>query len=622
MSWPQNIDILDLVWKQSTNPSADFAVQGFDSVMDPYQKIYWGGLMLSSEIYRSKSLINGDISGGTWNLPIAVYSNIVNNTNKGCIPGPNNIYKYVNMVQLWVFEYDNVLVTEEENESQNKGELMIIGFPDEPIIETNDSSLWPIIAIQRILGKNGEIEAFCVTQDETAVEGEDYIYTRKEFKWLDQDTKTQIMQIPIIDDDKFEFDEQFNVHCESVSTKISRNDIPIIIKGPNDIINGKVMVLRNQSIIWVNESIGNLTLQLQPTIHESDITVQYTTGNINAQSAALDDDYVAISGNMYWKSDDMTIKNLSIKIIDDNLWEYDECFYFIVYDENMVHDNVTICIYDNDDPGNCSDVNWSNWSLCMSDYGIGQQVRTKNIGISDVFGTIYCETKIETQTCVGNLSFDKEPNVVLSSHVVNISENGLLYDLAQTSQIILKLTTIPIVNNANSNNIKFIESDSLIEIVLDNNPEIFDFIDCEPAYIAFNQMDWSEEKIIHFTAIDDDVFTAFEIILEIKFKIYSVDMRYDNISVQPLLVHIWDDDFVEIIEGKSMTEMMDKRLLIAIICLIVAFYCLCVSYWRAKYIQYKEWKSHHDLHFDQLAEENLSDYSEFEELNLDDPYLS
>ena len=94
----------------------------------------------------------------------------------------------------------------------------------------------------------------------------------------------------------------------------------------------------------------------------------------------------------------------------------------------------------------------------------------------------------------------------------------------------MKLTTMPVMSNDSQNNAKLIESDSLIEIQLNTIPQISNFIDFEPAYISFNNLDWSETKSITFTALDDDTFTALEIIIEINFTINSIDRRYDSIN--------------------------------------------------------------------------------------------
>ena len=82
---------------------------------------------------------------------------------------------------------------------------------------------------------------------------------------------------------------------------------------------------------------------------------------------------------------------------------------------------------------------------------------------------------------------------------------------------------------------------------------------------------------------------------------------------------------------------IDIRILIAICCLILSVIALCLSYLRGKYKRYKQWKMHHNLlsllfyiflfvknkkyfnrQFDQLVQEQ-SDYSEFSDLNLDEP---
>ena len=55
-----------------------------------------------------------------------------------------------------------------------------------------------------------------------------------------------------------------------------------------------------------------------------------------------------VTGSLHWKPNDVNIQNVTIPIIDDDEWENDECFIFIVYHKHIIYDNVTICIHDDD----------------------------------------------------------------------------------------------------------------------------------------------------------------------------------------------------------------------------------------------------------------------------------
>ena len=49
------------------------------------------------------------------------------------------------------------------------------------------------------------------------------------------------------------------------------------------------MVLRDNDTIWIQESIGNLTLKIQPSFRSHDIYVEYTTNTINAECGEIDE---------------------------------------------------------------------------------------------------------------------------------------------------------------------------------------------------------------------------------------------------------------------------------------------------------------------------------------------
>ena len=186
--------------------------------------------------------------------------------------------------------------------------------------------------------------------------------------------------------------------------------------------------------------------------------------------------------------------------------------------------------------------------------------------------------------------------MVLSENVVNISEDGILYDLPQSATITLKLSTIPRANSSvNRNSIGFIEPDSLVEVELLTDPAIFLICTFEPGFVSFTNTTWSKESQIVVTAVDDLSFTAEQILVEIDFAVKSVDPRFHNISVEPLIIHIWDNDRLEVNTKEPYVPWMDPRILSAIIALALTAVVFALSRWRKRRQERKEWGKHHEL---------------------------
>lgn len=205
MTWPNNIEIQDLVWKQESNPFVDIKSLNFQSLQDPFLKTVWRGLHKSESIYQTNSAINGDSDGG-WDLPIGVYISQRATNSKQCLRGPDvTLYPWVDKVQLWAKnfgdpvidpggsitgvkeerELEKIIPDDREEGSSKIGTIVLASSPEEPVPETNNSNFWPVITYSRINGHNGQVMIVCSTDDGTAVKGEDFIYTRAELEWRD-----------------------------------------------------------------------------------------------------------------------------------------------------------------------------------------------------------------------------------------------------------------------------------------------------------------------------------------------------------------------------------------------------------------------------------------------------
>ena len=478
--------------------------------------------------FNIKSFING-YKPNSWGLPIGLFTGGVNAsdvTSQSCMPGPSIEYPDVYIVELYARRYPiqighiaQDLPDEINANAESRGELSILSYP-ETVPESSASIDWPLITISRDVGNEGSVSAFCETKDGSAIAGEDYVYTRREFKWLNGEDGGRTMQIPILDDNIFENNETFSVYCNSLEDDVifnEPNEVDIIILGPNDADIGHAKVIRTGDIIYVNESIGELTLSIQPSTHETQLIIRYYTVNGTAIPGDADEnlgvsadgfeseDYLDTDSTLIWTPNDMSLKEINIEIFNDNDWEDEECFGLILENNGNIDDNVTICILASDQPINCTGdyLEWSEWSECSATFGVGQQSRQQNIGVKDAVGIYHCEAIIETELCQGILSTEPEPKILRNVNKLNLSQNGSAQNLPDKGSIIFWLTSLPVINPNYTIISEFISEVSLVEIEFNISTDIDKLLEFKPASLIF-----TEDKYVSIHLI----YTIFHII--------------------------------------------------------------------------------------------------------------
>jgi len=665
MTWPDDERLAgyDLVWTQTSNPSATYQTEGFGSLMDPWQNKDWGGLHLSGPNFEKKWLLNGGRRSGS-TLPIVSFAppgDLVNPTK--CLKPPHMDVEKPTAIQLWVKRGKELPLQAGQSEAEAalnielmKGELQVLFDESYHYPESDDSADWPVIAIRRILGKDGEVDAFCVTQDGTAVQGEDFLFMQKRFKWRDQQAMVKEMRITIIDDDKFEFEEYFTVHCESLTADvlISQSEMRVTIEGPNDVQEGYATFNRSKALndvrhknIWISEN-QNLTVPVIAPLHDDAVTIRYNEIEIGSTQHGDPDellgydgdgyqevDYVQHNGTLFWGVGDNDPKNLTIQIIDDDVWELDECFWIRLWEMRMVteermgfkrakekmikekrrrkvvHDKLKVCIRDDDNPGNCTDNPWGNWSLCEnSTFGIIQVTRFRMEAMEyPEEGLIVCERENQTEECIGGISRHHPAKIMFSEPVLNISENGILHNLSQFAEVNLSLSTVPVPDlNESRKHLGFIEMESIVEVHLLLDPRTFLVVELAPSFLAWTNETWDQPLAITVQAINNSIFTAIEVDIKVEFGVKSLDSRFHELAVDPYWIKIWDDDWIAPPPPEPYNPWMDPKYWAAGIALFVAtFWFIGNLLWR-RHLRRKEWKSHNLLKYDKLEEELMDAY--------------
>lgn len=276
--------------------------------------------------------------------------------------------------------------------------------------------------------------------------------------------------------------------------------------------NSTVHVKRAESVIWTNETIGNLSVEIVPGPHQLTLTVRYYTQEGTAhmgfieenQGAFADgfegDDFVYVEGILTWEPNDRIPQTVNITIIDDDDWESDECFYFILAHSNetitQIYDNTTICIYGNDTPQDCMQFDWSEWTECSVEFGNGKQTRYKHKGSKDAEGIMHCETVTETKECVGKIkSLTDKPMIKVSKTTINISAHWDKFfpkmNFTQSETVQFKITSMPVANpNITMANVTMIDGEALIQITLVLSPLAEEWIEFEPAILFFRPQEF------------------------------------------------------------------------------------------------------------------------------------
>jgi uncharacterized protein (DUF2249 family) len=181
------------------------------------------------------------------------------------------------------------------------------------------------ITVIRVDGKDGAVSVDCISSDDTATAGSDYIAVSETLSWGDQDDGDKTCAVEILDDDDYEGDETFSLTLENATggATIGSPDTAVVT-----IVHSccsPLSTLQFSSATYdVGESDGTVTITVTRVGGSyGEASVKAVTKNDTAKSGK---DYEKTTKKLKWDDGEAGDKTFTVDIIDDSKNEGDETF--------------------------------------------------------------------------------------------------------------------------------------------------------------------------------------------------------------------------------------------------------------------------------------------------------
>ena len=241
-------------------------------------------------------------------------------------PGENKQYVPVTIlddVLMEDYEYFAIKLCNPSSGIINKSEVDIriddndIAFrPLNYTVSENNSSV--ILTVSRTFP--GAYSVQYTTKDGTATAGSDYTAVSGVLNFGINDT-TKTISIPIQNDLLSEGTETFSVILSNPSSGGIENDTATVTIVDDD--TSTALIDFNPATYTIAENSGSVTVTVtRSEVTTGTVTVDYTTVD---GTAAANSDYTATSGTLTF-NDGETTKNITIPVLDDNIYEGNETF--------------------------------------------------------------------------------------------------------------------------------------------------------------------------------------------------------------------------------------------------------------------------------------------------------
>jgi uncharacterized delta-60 repeat protein len=215
----------------------------------------------------------------------------------------------------------NAVVTLEDNDSGPPGTLRLTGVA----ATVGELSSSFTISVTRTEGASGPATVDFVTQNGTAVAGEDYVATSGTLTWDDFDNAAKSITIPLTDDTVDEPDETFLILLSNATgaSLDPATDTATITIVDDDLppVPGTLAVTGETT---VSEAVGQVIYTFSRTGGvDGEVGISYTT---TSGTATAGEDFSAASGVLTWADGDGASKTVAVTIFDDVVDEPNESF--------------------------------------------------------------------------------------------------------------------------------------------------------------------------------------------------------------------------------------------------------------------------------------------------------
>lgn len=188
------------------------------------------------------------------------------------------------------------------------------------------------VTVGRHVGSTGAVSINYATADGTAVAGSDYTAVSGTLSWVDGDSTTRTITIPIIQDLLVDPNESFTISLSNatggaaIGSATGASATATVTIADDDLPG--VVVFRQSTPLTVAEAMPMVSLRIARTVDsKGTISVNYSTIN---ESAVGGQDFVAVSGTLTWADGDASDRIVTIPIVQDALLEGTESFSIVL----------------------------------------------------------------------------------------------------------------------------------------------------------------------------------------------------------------------------------------------------------------------------------------------------
>jgi uncharacterized delta-60 repeat protein len=242
------------------------------------------------------------------------------------------------------------VVTLEDNDTGPPGTLRLSGVA----ATVGELSSSFTISVTRTEGASGPATVDFVTQDDTAVAGEDYVATSGTLSWDDFDNNAKAITIPLTDDTIDEPDERFFIVLSNATgaSLDPATDTATITIVDDDLppVPGTLSVTGETT---ASEAVGQIIYTFSRTGGvDGEVGISYAT---TSGTASAGEDFSAADGVLTWADGDGASKTVAVTIFDDAVDEPNESFSMDISDPtggaSLGNASRTTVILDNDVSG-------------------------------------------------------------------------------------------------------------------------------------------------------------------------------------------------------------------------------------------------------------------------------
>jgi hypothetical protein len=263
------------------------------------------------------------------------------------------------------------------------------------------------IVVKRVDGSDGAVTVDYTSSDGTAKAGEDYTSVSNTLNWKDGDASDKTITIPIIDDNDFENDETFTLNLSNetggAGLTFPNSTVVTIISEDMPVIPGTLQFSEeNYSVSEDGKTVAVPVTRINGS--DGQISVECLSSD---DTATVSEDYIEVSGRLYWDDGDENDKECIAFINEDSIFEGDETFNLELKNaegnpespEIGKPDTAVVTIIDNDQPGT---LQFSKKNYSVDEDGVSIDVIVNRVGGKDGAITVDCISSDGTATAVND----------------------------------------------------------------------------------------------------------------------------------------------------------------------------------------------------------------------------